>query len=518
MVEKKPITWDSAKSFKKFLAELTRHGKKARKRYGCKAFDLCLNPSFIGQYCRLTQDETQSLLDALLRVPIGDLSIYEMGHDDLDDARHVASVEAEQGHLDRLYDCIGSISSLKKLYIVGSEGLDPRIVFSRLLPCLGGVTSLELTDAYSGLTEQQLPDVAQGIRGLTSLSDASITAPSWCWPLLFSTLGVMPTLARVMVSCAECDSLQAAHALVELLSAESLLDVTLDTVDVEDDEESIRVLYQGIENTRACGISLINCSFMDANSFATAILASRVKKLQIQYPCLKPLATESMEPSNDVSTRLFDSSEEERLFVDAFIRLLPSMADVEELDIRLCIADRDEALNIALARSAAFCSNLKRMTFGCGLYSSITDDACAEILESNKKLQILEIFCLATPDGHSAPAVLEALKTNYSLEQFRISAHFSECTNCLAPAARLALEPYLRLNRAGRRYLEHDAANAAKAINVLGQVNDDLDSIFVHVRENPFTLGHSMPLPAFSSKGTKGRKRKATSVLTLSIH
>ena len=46
-------------------------------------------------------------------------------------------------------------------------------------------------------------------------------------------------------------------------------------------------------------------------------------------------------------------------------------------------------------------------------------------------------------------------------------------------------ETILRLNRAGRDYLIEDSARKESCIEVLSKVNEDLDSLFFHLRENP---------------------------------
>ena len=66
------------------------------------------------------------------------------------------------------------------------------------------------------------------------------------------------------------------------------------------------------------------------------------------------------------------------------------------------------------------------------------------------------------------------LQQNYSLE--RIS--FRGNTNA-------TFEMIHGLNRAGRRYLIQDSADKEECINVLAKVNDDLDCLYFHLRENP---------------------------------
>jgi hypothetical protein len=43
----------------------------------------------------------------------------------------------------------------------------------------------------------------------------------------------------------------------------------------------------------------------------------------------------------------------------------------------------------------------------------------------------------------------------------------------------------LQLNRAGRRYLVQDGSSISKGVDVLSRVNDDINSVFLHLLENP---------------------------------
>jgi len=71
--------------------------------------------------------------------------------------------------------------------------------------------------------------------------------------------------------------------------------------------------------------------------------------------------------------------------------------------------------------------------------------------------------------------LVAAVKCHYGLE------HLDECVIEHIPAAGM----YLRLNAAGRQYLIEDASTAAKGVEVLVKVSEDLDCLFTHLLENP---------------------------------
>lgn len=64
-----------------------------------------------------------------------------------------------------------------------------------------------------------------------------------------------------------------------------------------------------------------------------------------------------------------------------------------------------------------------------------------------------------------------ALQQNYTLEEVRVLFK--------------AFVPITELNKAGRRYLLDDGASRSKCIAVLAKVKHDIDSLFIHLRENP---------------------------------
>lgn len=81
----------------------------------------------------------------------------------------------------------------------------------------------------------------------------------------------------------------------------------------------------------------------------------------------------------------------------------------------------------------------------------------------------------------------KAIRSNYSLLHMR--AYFQSIGDEVPRSAyEDAAKPYLELNRAGRSYLANDPASVESGFSVLEKVNDNLDALFIHLRENPLLV------------------------------
>jgi hypothetical protein len=89
-----------------------------------------------------------------------------------------------------------------------------------------------------------------------------------------------------------------------------------------------------------------------------------------------------------------------------------------------------------------------------------------------KRLQFYyKDFCL---DDDETKDLIPVLKKNYGLEEIRGLDHGTG-----------DIRSIFELNRAGRRYLVQDGSSISKGIAVLSRVNNDINSVFLHLLENP---------------------------------
>jgi hypothetical protein len=116
---------------------------------------------------------------------------------------------------------------------------------------------------------------------------------------------------------------------------------------------------------------------------------------------------------------------------------------------------------------------------------------CVEAIQSNttlKKLQLHEEDCYVDLDEFKD--LIPVLKKNYGLEDFPRLDLGAGDIRCI-----------LDLNRAGRRYLVQDGSSISKGVAVLSRVNDDTNSIFLHLLENPRLCDRSAVEMSSSSIG-----------------
>jgi hypothetical protein len=103
---------------------------------------------------------------------------------------------------------------------------------------------------------------------------------------------------------------------------------------------------------------------------------------------------------------------------------------------------------------------------------------CVVAIQSNTTLKSLRLY--ETDDFACAMHEVETkelipvLKKNYGLEEISGLHHGAADIRSL-----------FQLNRAGRRYLVQDGSSISKGVDVLSRVNDDINSVFLHLLENP---------------------------------
>jgi hypothetical protein len=70
----------------------------------------------------------------------------------------------------------------------------------------------------------------------------------------------------------------------------------------------------------------------------------------------------------------------------------------------------------------------------------------------------------------------------------------------------------LRLNAAGRRYLVEDGSSISKGVEVLIRVSDEMNSVFLHLLENPRLCDRSAVEIASDSTDTQGSRGSTSPV------
>jgi hypothetical protein len=95
-------------------------------------------------------------------------------------------------------------------------------------------------------------------------------------------------------------------------------------------------------------------------------------------------------------------------------------------------------------------------------------------IQPNTTLKSLLLYSSYNMDEDETKALFLVLKKNYGLEE--ISGF---------PHGLGDIRSIFDLNRAGRRYLVQDGSSISKGVDVLSGVSDDINSVFLHLLENP---------------------------------
>jgi hypothetical protein len=123
---------------------------------------------------------------------------------------------------------------------------------------------------------------------------------------------------------------------------------------------------------------------------------------------------------------------------------------------------------------------------------------CVAAIQSNTTLKNLRL-CNATLylDEDRLKDLISVLKKNYGLEEIQDLLHDSG-----------DIRSIFDLNRAGRRYLVQDGSSISKGVAVLSRVNDDINSVFLHLMENPRLCDRSAVEMSSSSVGNRDNAGK----------
>jgi hypothetical protein len=126
---------------------------------------------------------------------------------------------------------------------------------------------------------------------------------------------------------------------------------------------------------------------------------------------------------------------------------------------------------------AALCENESLETLKMASKDARFEDyrVCVDAIKLNTTLKSLRLNTVHFDvDDDETKCLIPILKKNYGLEDFPGLRH--------GPGD---IRSILKLNRAGRRYLVQDGSSISKGVDVLSRVSNDINSLFLHLLENP---------------------------------
>jgi hypothetical protein len=145
-----------------------------------------------------------------------------------------------------------------------------------------------------------------------------------------------------------------------------------------------------------------------------------------------------------------------------------------------------------LVKAMSNCSQLETLKLPIARYSEPLDQALARLISSKasnvKSLTLTRPIVLSDEAKLNAPMLLKAIKSCCTITSVFLKMYHWPNYVIADPWAvdlKRSIETIVRLNGAGRNYLLDSPGNQIAGFSVLEQVNDDLDCLFYHLRENP---------------------------------
>ena len=218
-------------------------------------------------------------------------------------------------------------------------------------------------------------------------------------------------------------------------------------------------------------IAIDDCRLFDAKSLLEALSVAGCKSLRLSGLQFQRQTTSQ--------------------YVSMLTTSLPPMTHLEDLELG-CVYLEEEYKDgdyLSVIPHIARCPSLRTLKLHTLVYDTAMDEALADYVLHTTVLEELNVFVpwVNSAAGElTSPALLTAMRSNYTLKRVRFSAGDSDYNgDPLDADFKAETETLTRLNRSGRAYMEGDAGNCHMALTVLGTVSDSLDCVFVHLRENP---------------------------------
>ena len=141
---------------------------------------------------------------------------------------------------------------------------------------------------------------------------------------------------------------------------------------------------------------------------------------------------------------------------------------------------------LRVVEMAAFMPSLTNLSIRTDYSFELMDLALAKCVRQNKSLRMMSLSAYGRESIPKAkvllPAFEDAMKDNYQVREVLIFSWERDNPFDLAMVQNVKM--FVRLNCAGRDYFVRDARDRHKGIEVLECVNDDLNCLLVHLREN----------------------------------
>ena len=342
----------------------------------------------------------------------------------------------------------------------------------------------ELTIQGGGFTPKWLQHTVAGLCGHPSLRTLRLVLHRSCHSCIASLVPELKVLKEICFGSG--DHLLSSNwqplngpAMRSLLQTEAPLTLGFRNFNCTD-QENWQALCEGVSLARISGLRFYHSSLGNVTVLREALVGSRLQELRIE--CC------DFEAEAETDLGLVYS---QVLGALAFaVPLMPCLAElVLEKPMYLHCRENPQEL-VELVHGVAKCNDLLRFRLSIFAYDTALDQAFACCLAKTSALKELEIK-YESADERGTPkitglALCTVLSTNYTIEKVALKKMFYQPWDASLLETVQAL---VLLNKAGRRYMASDPSNHQAGVRVLEQVVDNINCLFLHLRENPLLCG-----------------------------
>jgi hypothetical protein len=457
-----------------------------------RLFILRLDDLFWKNFCALTEDEAGHVLDGLKAAPI----------------THVYFISV------RLSNHGSNLTAAEAC-----------AAFHRLCDALGAIRTI--TTASMDVTDDVLSgQLGYAIRALTSINNASIRVyyndavvnrsiasalehhPALCTFCLkyeathvlrtyMAVLSAIPKLEEVALAiCVVSASPQSlsfneTEALVEVLRIDRPLSIEfqLDGCELTDPASHCH-FCAGLSETKVQGVKLNCCEMFDAVSLARALTSSNLSAFRSSH-------LEFVEHGGSTD------------FLSTLTAGLPFMKNLEDLEVDLIESVGGEPVDCeSFVRATASCPRLKRLVLSLRSNSATKDAAIAYCRQTRTNIEdntIKGSKTAADKHAHHCSLLFEVVKKSYTIQLVRlVTSRGSNIVDLWDVDMMANTRMICRLNRSGRAYMAGDSNNQREGFKVLGAVNEDLNCLYFHLRENPLLCREQSTATAYRKRRRDG--------------
>ncbi|GKY97138.1 hypothetical protein MPSEU_000672200 [Mayamaea pseudoterrestris] len=228
------------------------------------------------------------------------------------------------------------------------------------------------------------------------------------------------------------------------------------------------------------------CRLCDANSLASALASlQEVKTLRLWI----------LRFTDDALASIFYNA----LAVDLTRLNQLKFLDCGPFDPGHVSSIEEELSMAALAHAIASCPRMTGMAFSLTSYPGSMDEALATCVRRKPELNHIYVGCPELPENqqpYESPLLLQALKAHYTIESVKLTHPHGlpPPRDSWDASLKENIAILLRLNAFGRKYLANDPTDRNIGLSVLEKAKDDMDCLFVHMRENPLICKREHPV------------------------